>query len=309
VQHQFAGDLMVQVAYVGTQGKRLWYAKEVNSAPWAAGGSSSNAQSRRPFGNQYFAGITATSADGYSNYNSLQVSARKRFSNAYTMQLAYTFAKSLDVGSYADSDGTTMQDPTNPFKGEYARSDFNQKHLLRLNGVWNLPKFDNLKLARYTIGGWGLSGILNFSSGVPFSVTTGAAAPWLGASKTLGSLRLNSVRSACAGCGNRTQWANPTASGGYFDQTAFATPTTGTFGNSGRNNLIGPGYFNTDISLVKNFPLRIRESQLQFRADTFNVFNNVNMNNPTTANSSTLFGKITSAAPARQVQLAVRISF
>jgi hypothetical protein len=310
VQQEFPKDYMVQVGYVGSLGGRLWYAHETNGAPYSAGGSAQNAQSRRPFENQYFAGITSTSDIGYSNYNSLQVAVRKRFSAGYTVQMAYTFSKSLDTGSYSDSDGTTDQDPGNLLAGEYARSDFNQAQLFRLNGVWYLPQFKNLGLLQYAVGGWEVSGIVNYSSGIPFSVTTGAAAPWIGASKTLGNLRLNQVHSACAGCGNRTRWTRIGAAGGYFDPTAYVTPPTGTFGNSGRNSLVGPSYFDTDVSVAKNFPFLPREnSKVQFRADFFNLFNNVPLNNPTIANSSPVFGKIISAGIAREVQLALRLDF
>jgi hypothetical protein len=306
VQHEFPKDFLVQVAYVGALGDRLWYGYQANAAPYSAGGSAANAQQRRPFEPQYYAGITKISDIGYSNYNSLQFTARKRFSAGYTMQLAYTFAKSLDTGSYADADGSTEQDPYNLLLPEYARSDFNQTHLLRLNGVWNLPQFENLGFVRYAIGGWGVSGIVNYSSGTPFSVTTGAAATWLGAGRGIGNLRLNRVHNPCAGCGSRDSWTRT----GYFDPTAYVTPPTGTFGNSGRNSLIGPSYFDADASLVKNFPFLKREgSNIQFRADVFNLFNNVAFDNPQAANSTSVFGKITSAENAREIQLALRVSF
>jgi len=315
VQHEFPKDFMVQVGYVGSLGDRLWYVHEANAGVYNASTETTTAlasqlaQSYRPFENQYFSGIERTSDIGYSNYNSLQVTAQKRLSAGYTMQMAYTFSKSLDTGSYADSDGTTNQDPNNLLTGEYARSDYNQKQLFRLNGVWDMPQFKNLGLLRYGVGGWELSGIVNYSSGIPFSVSTGSPAPWLGGSKfTNDVLRLNQLHSACAGCGNRTQW---THGSGYFDTTAYVTPPLGTFGNSGRNSLVGPAYFDTDMSLVKNFPLLPREnSRVQFRADFFNLFNNVPLNNPTNTNSSgTVFGKITSAGIARQVQLALRVDF
>ena len=312
VQHEFPKDLMVQAGYVGSKGDRLWDGYQANAAVYAAGGSAANAQSRRPFLPQYYGGITRIASIGYSNYNSLQVTARKRLSSGFTMQLAYTLAKSLDAGSYADADGGTEQNPASPIAGEYARSDFNQKQLFRLNGVWNLPQFKKLGFVRYGLGGWEVSGIVNYSSGYPFSVTTGSAAPWLGAGRDIGSLRLNLTgTSPCAGCGSKDNWARV----GYFTQTAFTSPLIapavyGTFGNSGRNTLTGPSYFDTDMSLVKNFPLLPREnSKLQFRADFFNLFNNVNFNSPTTSSSSSVFGKITSAQNARQVQLALRVSF
>jgi hypothetical protein len=141
VQHEFPKDFMVQVGYVGSKGDRLWDGNQANAAPYSAGGTAANAQSRRPFLPQYYSGITRIANIGFSNYNSMQITARKRFSAGYTMQFAYTFAKSLDAGSVADADGGTEQDPANPIAPEYARSDFNQKHLLRVNGVWNLPQF------------------------------------------------------------------------------------------------------------------------------------------------------------------------
>lgn len=83
VQHEFPKDLLVQAGYVGGIGDRLWYGYQANAAPFSAGGNASNAQSRRPFEPQYFAGITRISDIAYSNYNSLQITARKRLSAGY----------------------------------------------------------------------------------------------------------------------------------------------------------------------------------------------------------------------------------
>jgi hypothetical protein len=311
VQHEFPRDFMLQAGYVGSMGTRMWNGTQANAAPYSAGGNATNAQSRRPFLPQYYAGILKIDDIGYSNYNSLQITARKRLSAGYTMQAAYTFAKSLDSGSTADADGGTAQDPANPLTPEYARSDFNQKHLLRINGVWNLPEFKNLGFMHYVAGGWGLTGIVSYSSGTPFSVTTGSTAPWLGAGRAIGSLRLNTTGTApCTGCGSRASWRT----GGYFSQAAYTSPlataTYGTFGNSGRNSNVGPSFFSADLSAVKNFPLLKREnSRVQFRADMFNVFNRAPLNNPITSLASSTFGKITSAGNSRQVQLALRFDF
>jgi hypothetical protein len=308
VQHEFPRDFMVQAGYVGSMGSRLWNGTQANAATYSAGGSASNAQSRRPFLPQYYAGILKIVDIGYSNYNSLQLTARKRLSAGYTMQAAYTFAKSLDAGSTADGDGGTAQDPANPLAPEYARSDFNQKHLLRINGVWTLPQFKNLGFMNYLAGGWGLTGIVSYSSGTPFSVTTGSAAPWLGTGRAVGALRLNATGTApCAGCGSRASWRTT----GYLNSAAYIAPSVGTFGNSGRNSLVGPSFFGADISAVKNFPLLKREnSRVQFRADIFNVFNRAPLNNPGTSYSNlATFGKITTAGNSRQIQLALRMDF
>ncbi|HTU49918.1 MAG TPA: hypothetical protein VMF56_04945, partial [Acidobacteriaceae bacterium] len=114
----------------------------------------------------------------------------------------------------------------------------------------------------------------------------------------------------CAGCGSRDSWART----GYFNTAAFASPlnppyTYGTFGNSGRNSFIGPSYFDTDMSLVKNFPLPRESSKVQFRADFFNLFNRAPFDGPNASSSSSVFGLITAAGPAREVQLALRLDF
>ena len=146
---------MVQAGYVGSLGDRLWDGYQANAGPYSARGTAANAQSSRPFLKQYYGGIPRIARIGYSNYNSLQVTARKRLSAGYTMQFAYTYAKSLDAGSYADADGYSEQNPASPIVGEHARSDFNQTQLLRVNGVWDLPQFKKMGLLRYAVGGWG----------------------------------------------------------------------------------------------------------------------------------------------------------
>lgn len=310
VQHEFPQDYMVQVGYVGSRGDRLWDGNQANSAPYSAGGNAANAQSRRPFLPQYYAGITRIASIGDSNYNSLQVTVRKRLSAGYTLQAAYTYAKSMDTGSYADVDGGTEQNPANSL--EYARSDFDQKQILSVNGVWYLPQFKSLGFASQAVGGWELSGIVSYGSGYPFSVDTGSAAPWLGAGRDIGNLRENLTGiNPCAGCGSRDSWAR----NGYFNTAAFASPlnppyTYGTFGNSGRNSLIGPSYFDTDMSLVKNFPLLRRESsKVQIRADFFNLFNRAPFDSPEASSPSSAFGLITAAGNAREIQVALRLDF
>ena len=111
VQHEFPKDYMVQIGYVGSMGDRLWDGNQANAGVFnpatetTTALASKFAQVNRPFLPQYYAGITRIAGIGYANYNSLQITARKRLSAGYTMQFAYTYAKSLDAGSYADADG------------------------------------------------------------------------------------------------------------------------------------------------------------------------------------------------------------
>jgi hypothetical protein len=94
----------------------------------------------------------------------------------------------------------------------------------------------------------------------------------------------------------------------YFNPAAYALPPVGSFGNSGRNPLIGPGSFNLDSSLFKNFP--IRESiKVQFRAEFFNALNNPNFSNPVANISTANVGAILSATSPRILQFGLRVAF
>ena len=94
----------------------------------------------------------------------------------------------------------------------------------------------------------------------------------------------------------------------FFDTSKFTANAVGTFGNSGRDNLRGPRFFNTDLSVVKNTKVTERVS-LQFRAEFFNVFNNVNFRPPTTNAASAQFGRISAAADPRILQFALKLIF
>ncbi len=94
----------------------------------------------------------------------------------------------------------------------------------------------------------------------------------------------------------------------YFNTTAFAANSIGQFGNLGRNTLIGPGFSNTDLGLMKNFAVTERV-RLQFRGELFNAFNQVNFNNPVNVLTAGNFGRLSSAQAARVVQFALKLSF
>jgi hypothetical protein len=98
--------------------------------------------------------------------------------------------------------------------------------------------------------------------------------------------------------------------GQYFNTAAFAENPTGTFGNLGRNTLIGPGSINVDMSFFKSIPISERLGRLQLRFEAFNILNRPNFSNPgTTLSSPSSFGLITAAGPGRIIQLGVKYIF
>jgi hypothetical protein len=146
-----------------------------------------------------------------------------------------------------------------------------------------------------------------FSSGAPFSIATGQDNAELGASRGLGSQRANQVGNPFLDTGRvRRQLIAE-----YFNTAAFAFPATGTFGDSGRNILTGPGNFTTNLALIKDFRLSSRErlGKFQFRAEGYNLFNRVNLSNPVATMTAPNFGAIASAGPARVMQFALRYDF
>ncbi|MEO7142099.1 MAG: carboxypeptidase-like regulatory domain-containing protein [Bryobacteraceae bacterium] len=305
IQHQFGADFMVQAGYVGQVAHKLSQLRDINPAVYGPGATPANAQQRRPYLPQYYADIGQLNSDANSNYHSLQVLAQKRFSHGYTVQAAYTYAKSIDNASLGIAGSTSLQNPFNYGEGERGLSDFDQRHLLRVNGVWDLPLLENRSRLSEVFGGWRLSGIVNYSAGLPFSVVSGRDAALEGTGRNDGPERPDAVGNAQLDTGrSRTALIQQ-----YFYQAAFALPATGEYGNDGRNNLVGPGSFNTDVGIMKNFKLPAERGAIQFRGEIFNLLNFVNLNNPTNNFSSPTFGRIVGSGAARVVQFALRYDF
>ncbi|MBM3758323.1 MAG: TonB-dependent receptor, partial [Acidobacteria bacterium] len=267
VQRQVRSDIFVQVGYVGGVGHKLATMRETNAARFAPGATAANAQQRRPLLPQFYAGISSNNSEGNSNYHSLQFQFEKRFTRSYTLQVAYTFGKSIDERSRGSEGGGTVQDPDNYRKGERGLSDFDQRHLLRINGVWNLPELPGQnRVVRGVMGGWRLSGVVAYSSGLPFTVLSGRDVALAGPSRSLGAQRPDVAGEGVLDTGrSRAQLIDR-----YFNTAAFAVPQPGRFGNAGRNLLVGPGDVNTNGAIMKRFKLpEERWGAFEFRGEAF----------------------------------------
>jgi len=307
VQQQFGSDIFLQVGYVGKQQHKLTQATESNAAVWGPGATVANAQQRRPYFPQYYAGITNVLSVGNGSYNSLQIDTRKRFSHGFTAQFAYTWSKAIDVGSNDNAEGSTVSNPWDYLKGERGLSAFDRRNIVSLNGVWDLPLLKSRNLIARIAGGWQISGSMYISSGAPFSIATGADTAALGGSRGLGSQRAMLVGNPFLDTSrSRQELINA-----YFNTAAFASPAVGTFGNSGRDIIAGPGNFTTNLALLKDFHLSSKEAwgKIQFRAEAYNLLNWVNLGNPAASLTAPNFGHIASAGSARVMQFALRYDF
>jgi hypothetical protein len=266
-----------------------------------------NAQQRRPYSPEFFGQIAELVSDARSNYDSLQVSATKRYSRGYTLQLAYTLSKTQDHNSIGPNTLQAPQNPADP-EAEWALADYHRRHVLRVNGMWELPRMEQrAPVVRHLVGGWRLAGIVSVLSGAPFTVTSGADVALLGPSRALGAQRPNLVADPALD-GDRSRQERIAQ---YFNPAAFARPAAGTFGTAGRNAVIGPGLFTADASMTKQFhwwpsaPGR----RIELRVEAFNLFNTVNLGNPIANMSSPAFGRIQTAGDARVIQMGLRFAY
>ena len=299
IEQQLTPDTVFRVAYVGSQGDQLQYFDERNPAIYKTGAKTSDTNARRPLA-PTFASLVEMTNGGVSNYNALQLTLDKHLGKHLALVTNYTYSKSLDNQSVDNQFTVSNPDPFNP-NFNYGRSDFDTPHNLSVWGIWNSPALKNSGwLLRNVAGGWEVTGAMAWRSGTPFTITSGQDRSLSG----VGQDRADLIGNPNLGSGR----SNAELIAQYFNTGAFALAAPGTFGNAGRNILRNPRYYNMDSSLGKYFGGE--RHKVQFRADFFNLFNNVHFNQPgSNFSAGSTFGKITSAGEPRILQLALRYEF
>lgn len=295
VQQQFSSWVFT-LAYVGSAGEHLFLTRQANPAVYGAPGNTT--QARRIYA-PYFGSITSQFSGGHSSYDALQVSAHRRLSRGLTVLANYTWAKSIDNGS-ADTSG-----PFDPFNIASNRglSDFDIPQSFVASVIWQLPTYSGGNyLIKSLANGWQTTGIVTLQKGVPFTVVSGVDNSKSGVGADLADIVGNPHISHPSKAAEVAE---------YFNTKAYTVNALGTFGDSGRNSLIGPGIENIDCSVSKTLYASQRVQTL-FRAEAFNLFNHTNFGNPVSNVSSSSFGQInslnTSSAP-RVLQMALRLEF
>ncbi len=313
VQHQLPGDLVVTLGYAGSQGYNLVSAIEGNPfIPVVQADGTKYFPPTAARRNPNFTAIDYRTSGGRSRYNALQASLQKRFSRAYQAQLTYALAKVTDntqaqLGADANNSSVYPQDPYNR-DADIARADFDVRHVVTANFVWELPGRGNP-----LVNGWQLNGILTFRSGVPFTVSLDEN--WSRTGNTSGEDRPNVKAGRTASdiiTGDPRQ---------FFDPTAFELQPAGYLGNEPRNFLTGARYANLNLALVKNSGLGALGAggHLQLRLEVFNVLNTANFATPirsvfaggsATDKPLANAGRVTkTVTPSRQLQAGVKLSF
>jgi hypothetical protein len=202
-----------------------------------------------------------------SRYNALTFKVQKRYSNGLSLLASYAYSHSIDLNS--EFGGTSPQNNA-CIRCDLASSGFDERHVANISYIYVVPALSNRSsFLKYTLGGWQLSGITTLESGRPFTINLNFD------NANVGS-RGNFQRPNLVGNPFPSGFASTYGPGGsYFNTLAFQAAPQYQFGNLGRNAVRDRPYYNTDIGAFKNLHFTERY-QLQFRAEFFNIFNNVN---------------------------------
>ncbi len=313
IQHQLTPTLMIETAYAGKIGTKIEALRTYNPAKFepdpitGAPASLQNVNDRVLFE----PGILGPASyllgnDFRSWYNSFQTQVTKRFSQGLTVVGSYTLAKSIDSSS-TDNLGGAVSDPFN-LKSERGRSDWDRRHAFVASWLYTLPfKFNN-HLEQTLLGGWTLTAIDTIQSGTPLTFVLGQDVALDGTTNGGGEHAF--LAPGIKASNISLSHPNRNAFVSQFFNTAAFVPVSqdplGFYGNAGRGLISGPAFSNTDFSVLKDFAIR-EQMKLQFRAEMFNVFNQVNFNNPDTQETDGTFGVITSAQDGRVIQFALKL--
>jgi hypothetical protein len=253
--------------------------------------------------NPGFGGINFRAMLARSEYHGAQFQLNRRFMSGFTGQVSYTLGKAMDTGS--DVQVGALPVDARALDLEWAVADFDVRHRLVANWLWEIPFLkDASGLVGTLFGGWQINGITALQSGFPFSVFTSSAYP----TGDYNGDGVNNDRPNMPSFGLELPDSGRRAfMNGVFVATDFPRPDV--LGDLPRNAYRGPGFASTDLSLFKNFPLRLRDHKLQFRAEVFNVFNRVNLQRPNGNMAQGTFGRSTQAFAAREIQFALKYIF
>jgi hypothetical protein len=316
-QYQLPAGIVADLAYVGNKATHLQVLGDYNQATPCVATTCGNTQSRRPIST--FAGIEIAYGGGSANYNAMQFKLEKRTQRGLYLLNSFTWSRVFDISSgHLETSGgdNSRVNYANP-RQDYGPSGYDQPLADTASILYDLPyghgrKFGNSSnyVTNALLGGWQVNVINTMTSGLPINITYSLAS-----SSPLYVSDLVTYRPSRSGAGGNItgdktlRTKAPTSLSGYFNAAATALPTTAAWGNVTRNSERGYAFFQTDLGVHKQFPLWNEKTNLEFRAEAFNVLNKVNYATPNSTFGSGSYGQITGNFPARQLQLAAKLIF
>ena len=309
VQQELAHNLLLDVGYQGNHSVGLLILGDANQAVPNAPDQNLSLNARRPIAN--FAGIEEAYNGGFGSYDALQVKLEKKYSGGLYFINSFTWSKAIDngPGHLENYNGDNSRINTLNQRSERGLSSYDQPFNDTLSILYDIPvgkgrRFNISNRALDLVaGGWGIDLINTATSGLPLNILYSAPSSQYSISNLV-TPRPNLVS------GNIYPSGSAQTINNYFNKAAFAIPSyTQPFGNAGRNIARSPSFQELDFGLHKNFALWSEASYVQFRAEAFNLLNKTNFGTPGTTFGSGSFGVISSAFPARQLQIALKLYF
>ena len=294
-QQELRGVYGVEAGYVGSRGRNYPGYLEINPGVVKAG---QTVRGARMFPDYGLVRPTYSKFDSW--YDALQVSLRRRPSRGLSLLASYTLSKATDYQSAVNigpdprpQDGISLEDVKGP-------ALFDARHRVVVSFSYLVPAFDRgPRILRAALDGWQVNGIVQGQSGLPFTVTEPLD---IGLRYQIN--RPNQVCDPNAGAPHRVDR--------WFDTSCFErlrpVADAGRFGSAPRNSVRGPGFWSTDLSLLKTIALA-RMHRLQLRLEAFNLFNQTRFGQPVSNIAAPNFGALTSAGDGRVVQVGVKYLF
>lgn len=316
VQRSLTSTLVAEVDYIGSVGRHMYTRYNLNRFDGDLiqhKGNFTGLQSG-------FFDIDYAQSTENSAYNGLTASLKKRTGHGLVFDVAYTWSKAIDQSSKHDA--PEHVEAYNDAR-ERGLADFDVRHRLAFTSLWTLPSPRGEGLMNKVFGSWELTNVTILQSGQPFSVicTKPFSPVFNGSGNVIGNTGcdfnadgVNIDQPNTPSFGNsKSGLSRSNYLAGLFAASDFPSPALGQQGSLGRNTYHGPGFANTDFSVIKNVKipwfLGTEGAKLQFRTEFFNVFNRVNLTQVTNDLANPQFGKSTSTYPARDIQFALRIAF
>jgi hypothetical protein len=306
IEQQLPGAFVTQLGYVGSVGRHLFTRHTVNLIDPATG--------LRPLAG--FSSFGLKTNDGNSTFNALQFSLKRKLAKGLSWQTEYMWSHAITDASIGAGESTTFQNMSCR-ACDRSSTQFDIRHTMTTSVAYQLPfgpghrlLGDNNVLSNI-LGGWKVSSLTTARTGLPVNITV---------SRKPGDLPdgNNSSQRPDLVPGQSIYAANQTITN-WFNPKAFAIPAKGTWGNLGRYAARGPGYYEIDGALEKNFRL-VENKNLSFRAEAFNLFNHPIFGNPSGSGGTAFggnFGRIisilntgaTGTGTPRRLQFALRLEF
>ena len=327
IQRQIVPSVIFSAGYVGTNGWDQNDRREINDLPL-----SSPVQQRQAVATSAAVGVYTPNANlyrpylGYANiaqdenevnfsYNSLQTALRMENKHGLSLQVSYTWSHEIDIQS-GDLTSFTLSGSngalSNPFNPGYDRGsgNFDRRNILNFNYIYVAPWYQHGGdfLEHEFLGGWTLAGTTVAESGTPQNVYyNGPDVLGVGGNTT----NRPNITGKISYPKTQKAWFNTAAFTAPIAPWAAGAPAGDTgFGDAGKDSVVGPGLFNWNISIYKDFPLTSHEGPfLEFRAESYNTFNHTEFNGVDTGSTDSNFGQLTGTLDPRTLQFGLKIKF